>query len=166
MKRQQIVIQNTSSVSKHAQWIFSTQLRLINSHQIWTWRVKTSEKTEGFLSRSSVKGSVLCTRQKIDGVWGRCPDNMDIIYHFPNLLHSESASMKDREKMTECKLRAVMGSGLGGVGGGGYYYMCFALIVFIYRWPSGLRDERLAIKRGGERSHTQRNNIYPSGNEE
>lgn len=97
-KTQQIIIQNTLSVSKHAQWIFSTQLRLINSHQIWTWRVRTSEKREGFLSRSSVKGSVLRTWQKIDNIWGQCPDNVDIIYHFPNLLHSESASMKDRER--------------------------------------------------------------------
>lgn len=33
-KKAQIIIQNTLSMSKHAQWIFSTQLRLINSHQI------------------------------------------------------------------------------------------------------------------------------------
>lgn len=109
-------------MSKHGEWIFSTQHSLINFHQIWTWRVRTSEKTEGFPSCSSVKGSVFRAWQKIDGVWGQCPDNVDIIYHFPYLLFSKFAPLwkcihERQGKMAECKVRAVMGSGMGGGGG-------------------------------------------------
>lgn len=48
--------------------------------------------------------------------------------------------------------------GWGGVGGlGQHYCMCFALIValvvFIYWWPSGLRDEAASDPEGSEKRH-------------
>lgn len=89
-----------------------------------------------------------------------------IIFHVCSIPKAHPWKTGKDGGMQSMSRNGLRGGGWGW-GGRGHCYMCFALIVFIYWWPSGLRDERLQpILRGGWETASRRNNINSGGNEE
>lgn len=145
-RAQQIIIQNTVRVKAcpmdlfHAAASdqFSSNLNLQSQKLRENRRISISQISEG-VRPPRMTGDHWRLKPIVPITW-----RLFIIFricYIPNM-HPWMAGM------AECKIRAVMGSR------GGRYRVCLALVVFIYWWPSRLRDEGLqTMQRGDKRRH-------------